>query len=99
MALRGGQPGNHNAGKTKPWLASINRALAARTLKEQKDALDTLAEKLIDMCSAGDLEALKELGNRLDGRPHQTLDANLDAGSALLAALAGLGKGNTKSVA
>lgn len=31
------------------------------------------AEKLLDLAVAGDVQALKELGDRLDGKPAQTV--------------------------
>lgn len=70
--------GNQNAAKAKVWSAAIQRALDARTSKlEQKLAVDELAEKLLAQCDAGDMTALKELGDRLDGKPHQSTDVAL----------------------
>lgn len=71
---RGGQPGNKNASKAKVWTAAIERALEKRTRSEQKEALDELAEKLLVQCESGNLQALQELGNRLEGKPTQHVD-------------------------
>ena len=72
---KGGAPiGNSNAAKAKMWSAAINRALDARTRLEGKEALDTLAEELLKKCAEGDLSALKELGDRIDGKPAQSLN-------------------------
>lgn len=60
--------GNQNAAKGKPWALAIERALAKRSRVEQVEALDSLAEKLLAKCDEGDLTALKELGDRLDGK-------------------------------
>ena len=76
MAAKGAPIGNKNATKSRPWAAAINRALAQRSLKEQKEALDLLAEKLLAQCDEGDMHALKELGDRLDGKPSQVVDLN-----------------------
>lgn len=65
----GAPTGNQNAAKAKLWSAAINRALDARTKKEGKDALDELAEKLLKKCDEADMTALKELGDRLEGKP------------------------------
>lgn len=73
MASIGAQPGNTNQSKGRPWAAAIARALEKRSLVEQRDALDDLAEKLLAKADEGDLEALKELGNRLDGKPAQSV--------------------------
>jgi hypothetical protein len=65
--------GNQNAAKGRKWVAAINRALERRSLAAQVDALDELAEKLLAACDEGDLQALKELGDRLDGKAPQGL--------------------------
>lgn len=81
MAERGAPLGNQNAaGARKPWRAAIERAMAKRSLVARKEALDALAEKLLEQCDAGDMTALKELGDRLDGRPAQVVE-NGDTGS------------------
>lgn len=76
---KGGQPGNRNAVSKKPWQAAIDRALAKRTLASKRDALDDLAERLLVACDALDVTALKELGDRLDGKVVQQLEASIDS--------------------
>lgn len=76
--------GNSNAVKAKPWQAAINRALSKRTLVSQRDALDDLAEKLLSQCDEGDMTALKELGDRLDGKAVQSTTLSNEDGSPLL---------------
>ena len=73
MAERGAPLGNTNATKGKLWSAAINRALEIRGGGDKVKALDQLAEKLLRNCDEGDMAALKELGDRLDGKPTQTL--------------------------
>lgn len=75
--------GNHNAAKGKIWHAAIMRALKKRSKTDQIEALDGIAEKLLDACSSGDLSALKELGDRLDGKPHQSADISNPDGTPL----------------
>lgn len=70
--------GNQNATKSKPWAAALNRALERRSLAEKKAGLDELADALIDSCLEGNLAALQELGNRLDGKPAQSLTVGGD---------------------
>ena len=60
--------GNRNAAKAKVWSAAIQRALDRRA-SERGKAIDDLADKLLDLCAEGDLQALKELGDRLEGKP------------------------------
>ena len=73
MANRGGQPGNTNASKNKPWHYAIQRALRKRSRSDQLEALDELAEKFLDAVETGDIQAFKELGDRLDGKPAQAI--------------------------
>ena len=65
--------GNQNAAKAKIWHAAIMRALRKRSRTDALEALDDLAEKLLEKVSEGDLPALKEFGDRLDGKPAQAI--------------------------
>ena len=72
--MPGGAPqGNQNAAKAKIWHAAIMRALRKRSRSDALEALDELAEKLLEKVSEGDLPALKEFGDRLDGKPAQAI--------------------------
>ena len=62
--------GNKNATKNRPWAAAINRALA----QGNAERLRNLAEKLIDKALKGDMAALKELGDRVDGKSLATIE-------------------------
>lgn len=67
--------GNQNAAKAKIWHAAIMRALERRERSRADGVkeLDLLAEKLLMLVESGDLGALKEFGDRLDGRPAQAV--------------------------
>lgn len=66
--MPGGAPeGNKNATKNRPWAEAINRALLA----EDGRKLRALADKIIDRALEGDVSALKEVGDRMDGKPMQ----------------------------
>ena len=69
---RGAQLGNQNAIKAKPWADAIRRALAKQSEGDPK-SLNALAERLLTACSQGEMTALKELGDRLDGKPAQAI--------------------------
>lgn len=71
--MAGAPIGNKNNAKGRKWAQAINRALEKRSLASQREALDELAEKLLTRCDEGDLSALKELGDRLDGKAAQTI--------------------------
>ncbi len=61
--------GNKNATKAKPWSDAINRALLAEDGKK----LRALADKLIDKALEGDVSALKEVGDRMEGKAAQAI--------------------------
>lgn len=70
----GAPVGNRNAAKAKVWHAAIMRALERRKpADERMQAIDELADKLLDLVAQGDLAALKEFGDRLDGKPAQAV--------------------------
>lgn len=76
--------GNQFAVKAKRWSQAIDRALAARSRKDQIDALDQLAEKLLSKCDEGDMTALKELGDRLEGKAAQSVTVSGDEDQPLV---------------
>lgn len=71
----GAPVGNQNAARAKVWRAAIERALDRRTAR-RKDGLleiDAVADSLIDAALDKDVVALKEFGDRLDGKVPQAL--------------------------
>jgi hypothetical protein len=78
--MAGAPVGNQNAARAKVWRAAIMRALERRKPADERiAAIDELAEKLLELVSAGDLGALKEFGDRLDGKPAQAIVGDDDA--------------------
>lgn len=76
----GAPPGNQNGRKeNRLWSETIKRAVA------QNDALKlrAAADKLVDLAVAGDVSALRELGDRLDGKPKQQIEASGPDGGAI----------------
>ena len=65
--------GNQNAKKARLWADAIRRAVARRAGGDLSVGLDTLADKLIAAVETGDLPALKEFGDRIDGKPAQAI--------------------------
>lgn len=79
MAWVKGQSGNPDGSpKGKPWAGAIRRAIA----ESDREALLDIAKALVAKAAEGDLQAIKELGDRLDGKPHQTSDVNVTASIA-----------------
>lgn len=76
MGNRVGAPdGNSNARKeNRLWGEAIRRAVT----QADGERLRELAERLIARAAEGDVSALRELGDRLDGKPHQSIDATID---------------------
>jgi hypothetical protein len=68
----GGQPGNDNAVKGKRWSNAIDSALANRCKSDGQKALVAIAEELLKKAELGDVSALRELGDRVDGKAHQS---------------------------
>lgn len=72
--MAGAPLGNQNAARAAIWRAAIMRALERRKpANERIQAIDELADKLIDLVAMGELGALKEFGDRLDGKPAQAI--------------------------
>jgi hypothetical protein len=59
----------------------FERALM-RAIDEDRTALDRIAKHLLNLCEDEDagvaLPAINLLANRLDGKPHQTVDKTID---------------------
>ncbi len=77
--MAGAPPGNQNAANGKKWKAAIGRALEARSKAEGREILDALANELINQAFAGEQWAFQQLGDRLDGKPPQTVGSDDEA--------------------
>jgi hypothetical protein len=67
----GAPAGNTNHTKGRLWRTAIERALEIRGAGDRMAALNELADKLLEKAGEGDMSALKELGDRLDGKSVQ----------------------------
>lgn len=85
MSTSGAQPGNNNRNKAKPWADAIRRAIARREETGSGADLNRLAESLLDKAAEGDMAALKELGDRLDGKSAQAVTVSGDEEAPLKA--------------
>lgn len=78
----GGQPGNKNSSRqNRLWADTIRRVLAQDA---DPDRLRRLAERLLAKAEEGDMAALKELGDRLDGKPSQQVELTGNDGGPVL---------------
>lgn len=54
----------------KPWREAVQRAVRRKMKGEgQPQRLDLLADKVVALGLEGDISAIKEIGDRLDGKP------------------------------
>ena len=74
MPFQPGQSGNPTGGrKSRIWRNAIERALTRRSKEGSLEEIDRLADALIDAALGKDVPALKEFGDRLDGKVPQAL--------------------------
>jgi len=69
--------GNTNGAKGKEWRNAIRRALAHKHGDVQSGLL-AIAAKLVEAAENGDMAALKEIGDREDGKPAQVVGGDPD---------------------
>jgi hypothetical protein len=48
-------------------------------VKPRREALERIAQRVVDKALDGDRDAIVEIGNRLDGKPRQEIAADFDA--------------------
>lgn len=72
-------PGNKNGTKPKMWADAIRRAAA-----QDPDQMRRIALKLLEMAEGGDISAMRELGDRLEGKPKQQIEASGTDGGPLM---------------
>ncbi len=72
----GGQKGNTNAARGTLWRDAIDKAL--KQYKDDKckrgEALFKIATKVVELAIIGSKDAIKEIGDRLDGKPGQSVE-------------------------
>ena len=66
-----------NKGKDKPWTEAL-RLVVFRDDEEGKRRLLKIAEKCAMAAEGGDMQAIKEIGDRLDGKPAQESTVTID---------------------
>ena len=69
----GAQPGNRNAKKGKAFKAALKRALAHKSNATMSAGLDAIAKKLVEAAYEGEQWAMREVMDRIDGRPAQAI--------------------------
>lgn len=81
MVWQTGQSGNPSGRvRSKPFAETLNRALA----QGSPERLRRIAEALLDKAADGDLAAIKEVADRLDGKTPQSLSIGNDDGQPFM---------------
>jgi hypothetical protein len=76
MPFKKGQSGNPaGVSKDRKFIDVLNRAI----VQDDSKRLRSAAEKLLDLASVGEPWAIKEIADRLDGRPAQAVTVAGDA--------------------
>ena len=65
--------GNQNAYKNKPWADALRRAML-RYDGGKESALNLIAEQTVKLAVSGEQWAIKEIGDRSDGKAHQSIE-------------------------
>lgn len=73
--MAGAPTGNQNAAKGKRWKHALEKVTGRNDWKK----LDEIAEKLVESALEGDMAAIKEIGDRLDGKAVQSIAGEPDA--------------------
>lgn len=90
MAFVKGQSGNPGGKTAKPWADALRMALKQfeSPTVQQGTALRAIAEKCIAKAIEGDKDSITELANRLDGKPHQSVDVDATVAGQIIVQMA-----------
>ena len=78
--MAGAPKGNTNSSKNnRLWADTIKRAITQADGKK----LRAIADKLIEKAAEGDMQAIKELGDRIDGKAQQQIDQTTEHSGAV----------------
>jgi hypothetical protein len=67
--------GNKGPHGDRPWADALRRAI----VQSDGKTLRRLADAIVAKAADGDVAALKEIGDRLDGKAHQAISAQVDS--------------------
>jgi hypothetical protein len=67
----------------KIWADAVRRAVNRRLEGKEGNPkkLESLADKVVEAGLSGDMQAIREIGDRLDGKPHQAIDHSSEDGT------------------
>lgn len=64
-----------NRNKDKPFTEALRMEISEAG--DDHKALRIIARALVEKAQAGDMQAIQQVADRLDGKPHQTVDSNI----------------------
>ena len=81
IAGMAGKPGMHKGSRAPMWKAALRRALHdvdPNAPKEEKHVknIDRVALAVVRAAIAGDMQAAREIGDRMDGKPKQAIETS-----------------------
>ena len=71
------QPGNPGGGKRKEKLGFDSLMMEMKAAEDMR-GMRVIARKLLDLAVSGDMQAIKEVFNRIDGMPIATVEATTE---------------------
>jgi hypothetical protein len=97
MAGKPGRSGT-NKNKDKPWTDALRLAVNETGPNKEKK-LRALARACVDAAIAGDVQAMREIGDRLDGKPQQSVDIQHDASETFVRLLEAISSSDAPALA
>jgi len=70
LAAKANKSNTHSSKNNRLWADTLKRAL----LQADGNKIRAIAEALIEKAASGDVSAIRELGDRVDGKPTQQID-------------------------
>lgn len=80
MAIYAKHYGNQHAKKAKIWEQALKRALARWSGETVHAGLDKIADTVVKAAASGDMWAIKEIGDRIDGKAAQSSEVTVHEG-------------------
>ena len=73
-----GVKGRSGPKQEKPWRDALLKAVSKRAQKDGPQFLERVADAVVQAAVTGDMQAAKEIGDRLDGKPRQEIEATVE---------------------
>jgi len=79
--------GNQNARKGK-FSEALEAAVHVEDPVTRRRKIHSIADKLVAMAEAGEIQAIREVADRIDGKPRQQIEASGPNGGAIVISIA-----------